>query len=107
MTAAHIGPYTLFAFRLNALLEDGETASVAEVSARIMDGTLFDWLDQSFQMGTFVGPDALEPYQALELFEHLVEVGTAGAFGADANGLAMLVAFCFEAIQQRALQVHT
>ncbi len=96
-----IWPYTLLAFELNALLDRGESLKIEDVKARIDDGSLLVWIKGEYPNLTTGSFDVIEGNEALELFAYLAgDVDEGRKFGIESNGLALLVAYCIEAIQQ-------
>ncbi|WP_337043656.1 hypothetical protein [Emticicia sp. 17c] len=95
--------YTLLGFRINSLIDKGETLSLKETHKHIREKTLFAWLDKKYgkvlDFGSY--PDSIE---IEEFFEGLsVAVDEGRKMGIYKNGLCLLVAYCFEALQQKYL----
>ena len=93
---------TFLGFYLNGLLDGGETLSIDETRKHVSDGSLFAWLKKNFGVGvdlSLYGPD--DEAAVAELFESLTNaVDARRKFMVEHNGLALLVAYCLEGIQQ-------
>jgi hypothetical protein len=96
--------WTFLLFQLNALLDKGEHLDPDETSRRIMDGTVFDWLrsELPFPKLDLSVYDAKSPYPVHEMIDVLQRIDGVGRseFAVGKNGLAMLVAYGLQAIQQ-------
>jgi Fe-S cluster assembly iron-binding protein IscA len=85
---------------VNAQLDAGKRCEIAEVKARVVDGSLFEWLRTS-------GIETLqftsnERTGLLLLFGSLDEVANERRkFGVERNGYALVLAWLVEALQQR------
>jgi hypothetical protein len=94
--------YTLLAFHFNALLDSGEVLDITETKQMIDQRKLFPWLKDKFANDIDISlfqPAALE--EISDLFSNIRNVVDAKSkFGVEKNGLALLVAYCLEAIQQ-------
>jgi hypothetical protein len=92
--------YTQLGFALTALLDRNEGADPSETGKRIQDGTLFAWLAERFAVDLSLYGEEDER-EVLELFASLEDAAdSARKFGVRHNGLALLVAYCFEGLQQ-------
>jgi hypothetical protein len=103
MTLGSIGRFTYLAFELNAMLDRGCVLSVEATRRHVEDGTLFDWLDVQLEGageldGTPLDPDVRRAM--LEVFQPLNDVDARRSFGVEHNGVALLLAYCLEGIQQ-------
>lgn len=88
-------------------LDKGRVQSIEEIHGRISDESLFDWLVDTYgheiDVSSFLAPELLENYEAIEVFESLANVTESeSTFGVTKNGLALLLAYCIEIIQERA-----
>ena len=94
--------FTFLGFYLNGLLDRGEALSIDETRKHISDGSLFTWLKKNFGGGVDLSlylPD--DEAAVVELFESLANaVDARRKFMVEHNGLALLVAYCLEGIQQ-------
>lgn len=102
---------TLLGFELNAILDrdhaEGshreEAATLDEAYRRIEDGSLFDWLvaydvDDAVDVSLF-GPE--DRAAVLEAFRGLANVVDPGRkFGVREGGINLLIAYCFECVQE-------
>ena len=103
MTSDPIVPFTYLAFELNSLLDRGCSVSIDITRRRVEDGTVFDWLDAELDApdlddGTPVDPHVRE--SILDVFRPLNQVDSHRQFGVEHNGVALLLAYCIEGIQQ-------
>lgn len=94
--------YTFLGFQLNGLLDDGKTLDFDQTRKHVDDGSLFPWLKDEFGHNIDLSVYTPEELAAiLELFQDLSDaVNSRRKFGVEHNGLALLVAYCFEGIQQ-------
>jgi hypothetical protein len=104
MSIGPIGRFTYLGFELNALLDDGDLLSIDETKRHVDDGTVFDWLDAELERyreldGTPVDPELRDAI--LKIFRPLNRVDARRRFGVEHNGLALLLAYCLEGIQQQ------
>ncbi len=104
MSIGPISRFTYLAFELNAMLDHGEVLSIEETKQHVDDGTIFEWLDLQLKDpqdldGTPVDPDVRSAM--LKVFRPLNEVDSLDCFGVEYNGLALLLAYCVEGIQQQ------
>jgi hypothetical protein len=92
--------YTALGFALNSLVDQGQTASIDEVHQRIADGSLWDWLVQAGVPSIKMLP-AGDRGVMLEVFQSLWNPARPERnFYVERNGLATLVAYCFEGLQR-------
>lgn len=98
--------YTQLGFALTALLDRNEAADCSETGKHIEDGTLFAWLEERYGSGIDLSLyGEKDEREILELFASLEDgADSARKFGVRHNGLALLVAYCFEGMQQARLQ---
>jgi hypothetical protein len=97
--------FTLLGFQLNALLDHGVAADIVETHDHIEQGDIFDWLrpifksaDERLDMSVYQEADYAE---VIRLFQGLSNTADSRRkFGIENNGIALLVAYCFEGIQQ-------
>jgi hypothetical protein len=104
MTISPIGRFTYLAFELNAMLDAGHRESIEKTRRHVDDGTIFEWLDSQLRGaedldGTPVDPDVRGAI--LKVFRPLNEVDSRHEFGVEHNGIALLLAYCLEGIQQQ------
>ncbi len=93
---------------LNAAIDAGETATLEEAKAHISQGDVFDWLRLTYKLdvGLLQDPDQRD---GLEIVRGLQEIcgGYSGQerrkWGIENNGLALLLAWSNELIQQSAM----
>lgn len=103
MTVAPVARYIYLAFELNAMLDRGCVVSIETTRRRVDDGSLFDWLDAMLESqhgldGTPLDPGVREVM--LEAFRSLNDLNARRHFGVEHNGVALLLAYCIEGIQQ-------
>ena len=100
---------TLLAFKLNSLMDAEDRVPIAEVQEHLEDKTVFRWLEERLDRDHFSityaeQSDAEETL--LDLFSQLWNaVDARRKFGIEHDGIALLLAYCIEAIQQWA-QAH-
>jgi hypothetical protein len=94
--------FTFLGFHLNGLLDDGKTLDFDQTRKHVDDGSLFPWLEEEFGDGVDLSLYTPEDLAAvLEVFQGLSNaVNSRRKFGVEHNGLSLLVAYCFEGIQQ-------
>lgn len=85
-------------FQINALVDKGESCSVSEILKMAEGGTLIGWLEEKIDMSLWDDEDKI--IMSVELAS-LSNCTATGDFGINNNGLSMLVAFCFEFIQNK------
>jgi hypothetical protein len=99
--------WTFLMFQLNSLLDRGRNLDKEETTRHIQDGSLFGWLAEEFPFSE-AGLD-LSPYRpgvvypADDMIEVLQRIDSAVGsrkLGVTHNGLAMLIAYALQAIQQ-------
>ena len=104
MSIGPISRFTYLAFELNSLLDHGGFLSIEETKRHVDDGSLFDWLDLNVKDpqeldGTPVDPEVRD--SMLNVFRSLNGVDSFDCFGVEQNGIALLLAYCVEGIQQQ------
>jgi hypothetical protein len=94
--------YTQLGLAVAALLDKAEPLDAGQAQQYIEDGSLFSWLSRRYD-----GEIDLSLYEAddqadvLERFRALSDtVDTERTFGIESSGLALLVAYCFEVLQE-------
>jgi hypothetical protein len=93
-----VARFTSLGFILNAELDAGKSLDIDETYAHISDGSLFPWLVDTLGIVQSWADADVAPM--LDLFDRL-SAGVGGAtFDVDQNGLALLVAYCLEGVQQ-------
>ena len=104
MTLGPITRFTYLAFELNAMLDHGCLLSIESTRGHVDDGTVFDWLDSQLESQPDVDGTPLDPQvraEMLEVFRPLNHVDPLRHFGVEHNGVALLLAYCVEGIQQQ------
>ena len=104
MTLGPVARFTYLAFELNALLDHGCLLSIETTRGHVDDGTVFDWLDSQLESQDDVEGTPLDPHvraEMLEVFRPLNDVDSLRHFGVEHNGIALLLAYCVEGIQQQ------
>lgn len=101
----YVTKWTVLLFQLNALLDKGERLEIAETSRHIDDGTLFEWLRERFPFPQldlgFYEPNVLYPRDVMiEVLQRIDNAVGAHKLGVTQNGLAQLVAYGLQALQQ-------
>lgn len=98
--------YTLLAFHLNALLDQGRILDIDETLARAEAGDVLDWLTELFGPEVDLSLMGLQDRTAvIETFRGIANaVDARRKFGVERNGLALLVAYCIQALQQDLLE---
>ena len=104
MSIGPIGRYTYLAFELNTMLDEGDVVSIEEMRRLVDDGTVFEWLDEERAShddieGSPVDPDVRDAI--LTVFRTLNKADPLRQFGVERNGIALLLAYCIEGIQQQ------
>ena len=90
--------FTFLGFQIIGLLDRGIHVPLETVGGWIRDGDLFDRLDG---LGCDLSPYAVDDRERLvRFFGGHESVGSPGAFAVSSNGIALLVAYCFEGIQE-------
>jgi hypothetical protein len=94
--------YTQLGFGLISLLDKGEVLDFDATHKHLEAGSLFTWLKDQFGDRLALSFYADNDKEAvLELFSSLANVADSRRkFGVERNGLALLAAYCFEALQQ-------
>ncbi len=84
-------------FHINALVDKGESFSVSDILNKAENKTLIPWLEKKIDMSLWDNED--KKIMSVE-FESLANViDPERKMGVSNNGLCLLVAFCFEFIQ--------
>ena len=104
MSIGPISRFTYLAFELTALLDHGDTLSMEETKRHVDDGTIFEWLDLQLKDpqdldGTPVDPEVRRAM--VKVFRSVNRVNSFDCFGVEQNGIALLLAYCLEGIQQQ------
>ena len=93
--------YTFLCFELNSLLDRGQTLNPGETWAHIEDGSLFDWLKETFKNDFDLSLyTAEELTELIEFLQSLVGLNTRKKMGVENNGISILLALCVEGIQR-------
>jgi hypothetical protein len=83
------------------LLDEGKAEPIEDIRSWIADGSLFDQLIGKYQIDVSL-LNADDRSDVLELFEDLsVAVNSSRKFGVSHNGLALIVAYATEGLQQQ------
>ena len=103
MSIGSISRFTYLAFELNAMLDHGEVLSVEDTKKHVDDGTVFDWLDRHLKGAQILDGTPVDAHvrrDMLQVFRPLNRVDPGDCFGVEQNGIALLLAYCLEGIQQ-------
>jgi hypothetical protein len=104
MTVGPVARFTYLAFELNAMLDRGGLLTIESTRRHVDDGTVFDWLDSQLESPHDLDGTPLDPQvraEMLEVFRPLNDLDSVGHFGVEHNGVALLLAYCVEGIQQQ------
>jgi hypothetical protein len=97
---------TFLVLGLNAAIDQGKTTTLAKAKEHIQTGDVFDWLNAEFSVDTSLvrgRPEGLEIVQGLQAILGGYDGKERRKWGVENNGLALLLAWINELIQQRAL----
>jgi hypothetical protein len=106
-TAMTIGPivrFTYMAFELNAMLDRGRVLSMDATRKHVDDGTVFEWFDAQLESPNDLDGSPVDPNTRgamLKVFRPLNKVDAGRQFGVEYNGIALLLAYCIEGLQQQ------
>jgi hypothetical protein len=92
--------YSLLAMQINQLLDRAASATVQEIDDRVMDGTVFDWIEKKHGLKLYLkGRDRA---MVLGAFKALATIhpNTRRRFGVSRNGLCVLIAYCLEVMRE-------
>ena len=97
---------TFLVLQLNAEVDAGRTATLAEVHQHISAGDLFEWLKQRFpqmdlSVNTAPGRDGAGIVSELQALQGGYRGSERGKWGVENNGLCLLIAWVNELLQQR------
>lgn len=94
--------YTFLGFCLVSLLDSGRKLGRDETIKHIEDGSLYSWLRDEFGGDIDLSLYSPEDEQVmLDVFRDLANaVDARRKFGVEHNGIALLAAYCLEAIQR-------
>lgn len=104
MSIGPISRFTYLAFELTAMLDHGDVLSIEETKHHVDDGTIFEWLDLQLKDPQDLDGTPVDPRvrQAMgDIFRSLNDVDSFACFGVENNGIALLLAYCLEGIQQQ------
>ena len=104
MSIGPIGRFTYLAFELNEMLDHGDVLSIEETKKHVEDGTIFEWLDLQLKREEDLDGTPVDPVvrnAMLNVFRPLNAVDSRDCFGIEQNGIALLLAYCLEGIQQQ------
>ncbi len=93
--------YTHLAFQALALADEGETLDLDETRKHAEDGTLLAWLKE--ELGDRIDLTYYEDADKAMLSDRFASLANAtgpGDLGITRNGLALVTAYCLEALQQ-------
>jgi hypothetical protein len=87
--------------RANMLLDRGESLDLNETKQHIGDESLLTWLDGSFPSmnAGLSSMSTADQARVYERFKNMALRGTEQKYGVSRNGLALVVAYCIQAIQ--------
>ena len=88
--------------RANMLLDRGESLDLNETKQHVSDESLLTWLDEIFPtmnagLSSISTADRSEVY---ERFKDMASRSTEQKYGVSRNGLALVVAYCIQAIRE-------
>jgi hypothetical protein len=94
----------MLAFEINHLLDRGLSVPIDETHERVDDGTVLEWLAEQFANDQhYLDLSWIEDadrFNILAVFASLSNaVNSRRKFGVENNGLALLVAYCIEVMQ--------
>ncbi len=91
--------FTQLGFDLVRLIDEGYEIDYEETKRHIEDETLFEWLPTTVggRFASLALYDAFDREHVFEVFQALVGIN-GSEFGVERDGLALLLAFCLEAI---------
>jgi len=94
--------YAALARSLTSLLDQGKTEDLALVQERIRQGDIIEWLHEQYpgEIERWLDDDRVAWEEVRESVNDLLAVNSARKFGVSKNGLALLLAFCIDAMQQ-------
>lgn len=94
--------YTFLGFYLNSLVDEGNFLDLEETHQQIRNRTLFKWLKEKFDENIDLSIYSKTELDELQhLFENLsVSTDEERKMGVKKNGLCLLVAYCFQGLQQ-------
>ena len=94
--------FTFLGFHLTSIKDSGNSLDLAETQKHLKEKTLFPFLKTKFGDRLDISlykPEELENIE--ELFHQLYwNVDSKRKFGIEHDGLSLLIAYCFEGIQQ-------
>jgi hypothetical protein len=94
--------YTLLGFGVVSLMDQGEGLPMDDAHKHVEDRSLFTWLKQQF--GDHLDLSLYQDANRAEVLERFASPSNAAdscrKFGVGHDGLALLAAYCFEALQE-------
>ena len=95
--------FTYLGFIFNALLDEGKFLNLSETHKKIEEKQLFEWLTERFDENIDIGLFSKEELNEIEDFflSLSICVDENKKMGVFNNGLCLLVAYCFEALQNK------
>jgi hypothetical protein len=99
----HQTKFTFLGLLLNSLVDNGKYLDLKETHEHLRNKTIFEWLkdqfDDSLDLSLYKSEELRE---IASFFEDLsVAVNETKKMGITNNGLCLLIAYCFEAIQRQ------
>jgi hypothetical protein len=94
--------FTMIMWGLLPLLDRGERLDPQETRRQIKGGTILPWLAAQGIDVSFVAGNEVAAREVTDLFQRLESAVGPTQFGVQHNGLAILLAYCTEGIQQTA-----
>lgn len=93
--------YTFLGFYLNSLIDNGEFISLSEIKEKINNKAVFPFLKSKYEDRLDISIYTEEELEKLEefFFGLYNAVDEQRKMGIEKNGLCLLVAYCFEALQ--------
>lgn len=110
MSIGPISRFTYLAFELNAMLDHGDVLSIDETRHHVDDGSIFEWLDLHLKDPQDLDGTPVDPHvrrEMTDVFRSVNDVDAFKSFGVEHNGIALLLAYCLEGIQQQELTLPT
>lgn len=93
--------YTYLGFYLNSLVDNGEFISLFDIKREINKRNVLNFLKSQYEDKFDISLYTEEELEALEEFFHGLNdaVDEQRKMGIEKNGLCLLIAYCFEALQ--------
>lgn len=99
----HPVKYTFLGFHFNALVDSGKHLPLQKTHEHLRNKTIFEWLKKEFSDGLDLSLYSEGELQEIaSFFESLsIAVNEQRKMGITTNGLCLLIAYCFEAVQRK------